>query len=55
MPLTVRLDNETEHCLKELLAETGQDRSSLIRQTDPRVLAAAATQSVDRAADWRAP
>ena len=32
MPLTVRLDNETEHCLKELLAETGQDRSSLIRQ-----------------------
>ncbi|MEB3322215.1 MAG: ribbon-helix-helix protein, CopG family [Synechococcaceae cyanobacterium] len=32
MPLTVRLDHETEHCLKELLAETGQDRSSLIRQ-----------------------
>jgi hypothetical protein len=32
MPLTVRLDSETEHCLHELLAETGQDRSSLIRQ-----------------------
>ena len=32
MPLTVRLDCETEHCLKELLAETGQDKSSLIRQ-----------------------
>jgi hypothetical protein len=32
MPLTVRLDSETEHCLKDLLAETGQDRSSLIRQ-----------------------
>jgi hypothetical protein len=32
MPLTVRLDGETEHCLNELLAETGQDRSSLIRQ-----------------------
>lgn len=32
MPLTVRLDSETEHCLQELLAETGQDRSSLIRQ-----------------------
>jgi hypothetical protein len=32
MPLTVRLDSETEHCLNELLAETGQDRSSLIRQ-----------------------
>ncbi|CAK6698787.1 MULTISPECIES: ribbon-helix-helix protein, CopG family [unclassified Synechococcus] len=32
MPLTVRLDTETEHCLNELLAETGQDRSSLIRQ-----------------------
>ena len=32
MPLTVRLDPETEHCLADLLAETGQDRSSLIRQ-----------------------
>lgn len=32
MPLTVRLSAETEHCLKELLAATGQDRSSLIRQ-----------------------
>jgi len=32
VPLTVRLDSETEHCLQELLAETGQDRSSLIRQ-----------------------
>jgi hypothetical protein len=32
MPLTVRLDTETELCLNDLLAETGQDRSSLIRQ-----------------------
>jgi hypothetical protein len=32
MALTVRLDSETEHCLQELLAETGQDSSSLIRQ-----------------------
>lgn len=32
MPLTVRLDPDTELCLKALLAETGQDRSSLIRQ-----------------------
>ena len=32
MPLTVRLDRETEHCLQELLEETGQDKSSLIRQ-----------------------
>jgi hypothetical protein len=32
MPLTVRLDGETERCLDELLAETGQDKSSLIRQ-----------------------
>ena len=32
MPLTVRLDSDTEHCLDELLAETGQDKSSLIRQ-----------------------
>lgn len=32
MPLTVRLDQETERCLRELQAETGQDRSSLIRQ-----------------------
>jgi hypothetical protein len=32
MPLTVRLDTETERCLNDLLAETGQDRSSLIRQ-----------------------
>jgi hypothetical protein len=32
MPLTVRLDPETEHCLDDLLAETGQERSSLIRQ-----------------------
>jgi hypothetical protein len=32
MPLTVRLDPETEHCLKELLAATGLERSSLIRQ-----------------------
>jgi len=32
MPLTVRLDRETERCLQELLDESGQDRSSLIRQ-----------------------
>jgi len=32
MPLTVRLDSETERCLMELLDETGQDKSSLIRQ-----------------------
>lgn len=32
MPLTVRLDAETEHCLDDLLAETGQDKSALIRQ-----------------------
>jgi hypothetical protein len=32
MPLSVRLDSETEHCLQELLDETGQDKSSLIRQ-----------------------
>ena len=32
MPLTVRLDPETEQCLHDLQAETGQDRSSLIRE-----------------------
>jgi hypothetical protein len=32
MPITVRLDADTEHCLADLLAETGQDKSSLIRQ-----------------------
>ena len=32
MRLTVRLDQETERCLRELLDETGQDKSSLIRQ-----------------------
>ena len=32
MPLTVRLDPETEQCLIDLQAETGQDRSSLIRE-----------------------
>jgi hypothetical protein len=32
MPLTVRLDSETERCLQELLAATGQDKSTLIRQ-----------------------
>jgi hypothetical protein len=32
MPLTVRLDADTERCLGDLLAETGQDKSSLIRQ-----------------------
>jgi hypothetical protein len=32
MPLTVRLDSDTEQCLNDLLVETGQDKSSLIRQ-----------------------
>jgi Ribbon-helix-helix protein, copG family len=32
MPLTVRLDSETERFLQELLAATGQDKSTLIRQ-----------------------
>ena len=32
MPLTVRLDSETERCLEELLTATGQDKSTLIRQ-----------------------
>ena len=32
MPLTVRLDSDTEHFLNDLLDETGQDKSSLIRQ-----------------------
>ena len=32
MPLTVRLDSDTEHCLNDLLEETGRDKSSLIRQ-----------------------
>ncbi len=32
MPLTVRLDSDTEHYLNDLLDETGQDKSSLIRQ-----------------------
>jgi len=32
MPLSVRLDADTEHCLNDLLDETGQDKSSLIRQ-----------------------
>ncbi|MFM9101546.1 MAG: ribbon-helix-helix protein, CopG family [Cyanobium sp.] len=32
MPLTVRLDHETEQCLQELVDESGQDRSSLVRQ-----------------------
>lgn len=32
MPLTVRLDRETERCLQELVDESGQDRSSLVRQ-----------------------
>ena len=32
MPLTVRLDSETERCLQELLDATGQDKSTLIRQ-----------------------
>jgi predicted transcriptional regulator len=32
MPITVRLDSETERCLQELLAATGHDKSTLIRQ-----------------------
>lgn len=32
MPLTVRLDVDTEQCLDDLLRETGQGKSSLIRQ-----------------------
>ena len=32
MPLNVRLDSESERCLQELLAATGQDKISLIRQ-----------------------
>ena len=32
MPLNDRLDSETERCFQELLAATGQDKSSLIRQ-----------------------
>jgi hypothetical protein len=32
MPLTVRLDSDTERCLLELLAATGQGKSALIRQ-----------------------
>ena len=32
MSLTVKLNADTEHCLDDLLAETGQDKSTLIRQ-----------------------
>ena len=32
MRFTVRLGSETERCLMELLDETGQDKSTLIRQ-----------------------
>lgn len=32
MPLIIRLDAGTKDCLAELLAETGQDKSSLIRE-----------------------
>ena len=32
MALTVRLDSETERCLQQLLEETGEDRSALIRR-----------------------
>jgi len=32
VPLTVRLDPDTERCLQELQQESGLDRSSLIRQ-----------------------
>ena len=32
MRFTVRLDSETERCLMELLDETGQDKSTLVRQ-----------------------
>jgi len=31
VPLTVRLDQDTERCLRDLQRQTGQDRSSLIR------------------------
>lgn len=32
MPLTVRLDPETERCLLDLLQHSGQNRSALIRE-----------------------
>ena len=32
MPLNVRLDSDSERCLQELLAATGQDKISPIRQ-----------------------
>jgi predicted transcriptional regulator len=32
MPITVRLDSETERWLQELLAATGHAKSTLIRQ-----------------------
>jgi hypothetical protein len=32
MPLTVRLDADTERCLADLLAEGGQGKSALIRE-----------------------
>lgn len=32
MALTVRLDPETQHCLDELVAGTGQDKSALVRE-----------------------
>jgi hypothetical protein len=32
MALTVRLDPETQHCLDELEADTGQDKSALVRE-----------------------
>lgn len=41
MPLTVRLDQETERCLREFQVETGQDRSSLIRERWQRRIPAA--------------
>ena len=31
MALMVRLDPETQHCLDELVADTGQDKSALVR------------------------
>jgi hypothetical protein len=32
MALTVRLDPETQQCLDELVADTGQDKSALVRE-----------------------
>jgi predicted transcriptional regulator len=53
MPLTVRLDAETEQCLADLQAETGQDRSALVRQLIRERLAATPEARVhQRAVGW---